>query len=235
LVPKLGSLKQRASEHAPPGTQGAPGQSHQKAGSAEEQGAAQKEASSENHQGSKAPGQPAEAKPSSGPTSSAVAHPTPALAFELQKWLSYLAAGVVLAVLIFRFAPQLRQWLSSSKKQPKKQVPKKRLRSAQEEQRSPRRLPNPFASGQAERMPADELVRFSFEALRLWATARGFELKPSETPLEFAERLAIREPALKHEIFRTTSYYSHVTFGHQMPPEEFLAALKSLWSVIGFS
>jgi len=83
-------------------------------------------------------------------------------------------------------------------------------------------------------MSISELVQYSFDGLRLWAKARGFTLDPSETPLELAERLSRREPALTREILLLSSYYSHVAYGSQPPAEECLVVLKNLWSVIGF-
>jgi hypothetical protein len=120
-------------------------------------------------------------------------------------------------------------------KRPKKAPPKNRRLSVAEEREPVRRLPNPFSSGQAGRMSPEDLVRYTFEALHIWAITRGFPFDANQTPLEFAERLAQREPAMKHEIFRTASYYARLEYGNQRPPEEFVGVLRSLWSVIGFS
>ncbi len=169
------------------------------------------------------------------------APPVPVSGGSLFKWLPYLVALILLAFAVFRFAPEiraglkaLRAWLTSLR------LPKsKRARAIGSTPGAThlevRLLSDPFQTGQAARMSLADLVCYSFTGLKMWASARGFTPEPSETPLEYAERLSKHMPALTHEARLLSSYYSHVVYANQPPPEESLPVLKSLWLIIGFA
>jgi hypothetical protein len=156
------------------------------------------------------------------------------------KWLPYLFAALLIAFALYRFSPEiraglaaLRAWLTGLRR-PKAKRLTKAGRSAKGTASEIRLFSDPFQTGQAARMTLAELVCYTFDGLRVWAQARGFKANPSETPLEFAERLSEHEPALTHELRRLSSYYSHVAYANQGPPEESVTVLKSLWLIIGF-
>ncbi len=51
---------------------------------------------------------------------------------------------------------------------------------------------DPFATGMANRLPADQLVRYVFAALEAWARENGCPREPEQTPHEFARTVAGR-------------------------------------------
>ena len=161
----------------------------------------------------------------------------------LDQWLSYLVLGCLLLYVLARFRPEIAaglrslwRWLAGFRlKAPSFRFGRKsRTASQTDEPNKVGLLSNPFHNGQAARMSVPELVRYSFDGLTRWAQARGFVLEPSETPIELAERLSAREPVMTHQILLVSSYYSHVIYGDQSPPDECRDVLRSLWSVIGF-
>jgi hypothetical protein len=93
---------------------------------------------------------------------------------------------------------------------------------------------NPFQSGLAATMTPAELLRYSFEAAKAWADLRGTKPEDHETPVEFAERLSRREPALEREIRLLSRYYSHLAYAGRLPPPEAQAILQKLWTFMTF-
>jgi hypothetical protein len=163
------------------------------------------------------------------------ATPVPRLPFKLEKWVSHLVALLVAAFLLIRYWAQVwgvlsgfAGWLRGLRtRERREKTRRERLLSGWP--RSPPVPANPFHTGEAARMSLEELVRYSYDALRQWGQARGIQLDESETPLELAERLSEHEPALTREIRLLGSYYSRLIYGNQPPPEDCLGALESLW------
>src|SRR5207302_8131054 len=71
---------------------------------------------------------------------------------------------------------------------------------------------NPFEDGTAAQLAPEEVVRYSFEALESWAWERGYGRQPQETPLEFAERVAIEVPALEAEARGVAGLYARAAY-----------------------
>jgi hypothetical protein len=243
LVTKLTVLPQEASRYAPQRSEGGEGQSRSRADGQQGEKAPDAAAGAEQQRPERLDnrGQPSGGS-GSGSQSQGIKSPVspPAVSFPLARWIPYLVAAAVAVFALVRFWPEISAGfrsflglLSKPRRKEKKTLPKPRSSSSGEGE-AVRLLPNPFHTGQASRMSLSELVQYSYEGLTLWAKARGFALDPSETPIELAERLSQKEPALTHEILLLSSYYSHVTYGNQPPPEECLTVLKSLWSIIGF-
>jgi hypothetical protein len=160
------------------------------------------------------------------------------------RWFSYAIAIVVAAVLLIGFRRQIsagfrgmleswtalwRHWFSRKQSQSR---PFRRQAPPQKRSASPL-LSNPFPSGKAEHMPIAELIRYSFDGMRLWAAARGFTWNDSLTPIESTEMLAQHEPAVRREVLLLGSYYSQIAYSDQPPPEDCRIVLKTLWVVIG--
>jgi hypothetical protein len=88
---------------------------------------------------------------------------------------------------------------------------------------------NPFLSGQAEKMPVTELVRYSFEALEAWAWERDLPRQPGETPLEFAERITQEVPAMEAEVRELTGYYAGLAYARLALTDECRKSLRQFW------
>ena len=74
---------------------------------------------------------------------------------------------------------------------------------------------NPFFSGAAGRMPPAQLVRYTFEALEAWARERVVARPPEQTPLEFAQELGRRDPALAKDVTSTAELYVRVAYAQE--------------------
>ena len=142
--------------------------------------------------------------------------------------------------MLIRFCPEIvaawRSFLESLRAR-QKLKPKIGLfrRAPQPDAASRLNFGNPFQNGMAARMDAAELIRYSYDAARAWAGLRGTNPEDHETPVEFAERLVRREPALTREIQLLSRYYSHLAYGGAPPPAESIAVLQKLWSAMTFN
>jgi hypothetical protein len=100
---------------------------------------------------------------------------------------------------------------------------------------------DPFASGAAGRYSADELVRYSFEALEAWAREHGCPRQPQQTPHEFARHLGARVASLSRHVRSLADLYCRVAYAPgRLPSEgdedaalsghgESVGSLKELW------
>jgi hypothetical protein len=110
---------------------------------------------------------------------------------------------------------------------------KRRLPDRPSETREPPRpfaaFRNPFLSGQAGRASPEQLVRYTFEALEAWAFERQAARRADETPLEFADALDDRFPALADDARQLARLYSHMLYARTKPTRESLPVLQRLW------
>jgi hypothetical protein len=110
----------------------------------------------------------------------------------------------------------------------------RRADAAATEVREPERpfaaFKNPFASGKAGRLPPEQLVRYTFEALEAWSFERQAARRREETPLEFAEALSGRYPALAQDARQLARLYSQMVYARTNPSRDCLPLLQRLWS-----
>jgi hypothetical protein len=95
--------------------------------------------------------------------------------------------------------------------------------------RSFRSFRNPFEDGRAERLPPDEVVRYSFMALQAWAYERDLGRELDETPLEFASRVGGKVPGLDEDARRLATLYARAVYARGTLPASSLAAVRQFW------
>src|SRR5262249_19063851 len=88
---------------------------------------------------------------------------------------------------------------------------------------------NPFEDGSAERLPPDEVVRYTFMALHSWAYERDLGREPDETPLEFAGRVGAEVPGLDEYARRLATLYARAVYARGTLPASSLAAVRQFW------
>jgi hypothetical protein len=88
---------------------------------------------------------------------------------------------------------------------------------------------DPFLSGSAGRMSAEDLVGYSFAALEAWAYERGHARRADETPLEFAERLGHAAPQAAPQVREMAGWYARVAYARQQLTPAGHDALRRLW------
>jgi hypothetical protein len=88
---------------------------------------------------------------------------------------------------------------------------------------------DPFQSGDADRLPDRELIRYSFEALQAWARERSLTRPEGETPLEFARRLGDEFPALEADALRLADLYATAAYAPALLGTDNAEDLRSFW------
>lgn len=88
---------------------------------------------------------------------------------------------------------------------------------------------DPFATDAASRQSADQLVRYSFEALEAWAKERACGRLPEQTPHEFAEQVGTNVTPLTEDARKLADLYCLVAYAPGTLPIESVEPLKHLW------
>ena len=81
-------------------------------------------------------------------------------------------------------------------------------------------------------MSPAELARYTFEAIQSWAAERDLARQTSETPLEFAERLAQKVPELAKGARQLANYYAGPAYSGQTLTDECREPLRQLWETL---
>jgi hypothetical protein len=92
---------------------------------------------------------------------------------------------------------------------------------------------NPFASGAAQQMQPEELVRYTFEALEAWAFEQHLERKQDQTPLEFARVVGEKISMMSKEVRQVARLYVQVAYADFSPTVGSLRPLEILWRRLG--
>jgi hypothetical protein len=88
---------------------------------------------------------------------------------------------------------------------------------------------DPFLTGQAGRISRLELLRYTFEAMQAWGRERGCPREASETPHEYAQRLASSAPELSREAAALSDFYGQAAYAGAQVPASIADPLRSLW------
>jgi hypothetical protein len=88
---------------------------------------------------------------------------------------------------------------------------------------------DPFFSGAARRMAPAQLVRYTFEALEAWAREQVVARRPEQTPLEFAQELGRRIPALSKDVTQTAQLYVQIAYTRNSPAKDAVEILERMW------
>jgi hypothetical protein len=188
--------------------------------------------------------QPTSPPPSQPATPPHTLNPAPLLSSlgSLVKLLLYAVVLGVIAFLAWRYRQELlaawQQLLKELRELWERLFGGKVNESAVAEESAATKMPvrrpfasfsDPFATGQATRMNRLELLRYSFEALQAWGRERGCPREESETPHEYAGRLAMSSPHLASEAAALAEFYGIAAYGGGMLPASFGEPLRGLW------
>jgi hypothetical protein len=94
---------------------------------------------------------------------------------------------------------------------------------------------DPFLTGRASQFSRIELLRYTFEALQAWGREHGCPREASETPHEYAQRLATKAPHVGREAAALSDYYGQAAYAGAQLPASIADPLRSLWHKLGAS
>jgi hypothetical protein len=88
---------------------------------------------------------------------------------------------------------------------------------------------NPFVTGKDRVWPPEQVVRYSYDALRAWAGEWGLEVRPEQTAREFCDAVRERFPEWESELTGLSFLYAYAAYGKTMPPDCDLTPVRRLW------
>ncbi|OHB71220.1 MAG: hypothetical protein A2V70_11000 [Planctomycetes bacterium RBG_13_63_9] len=88
---------------------------------------------------------------------------------------------------------------------------------------------DPFAAGTAGRCSADELIRYSFEALEAWARERGCARGPEQTPHEFSRNVGVCAASLSREARVLADLYCQAAYAPGTVAAARVDCLERFW------
>lgn len=91
-------------------------------------------------------------------------------------------------------------------------------------------FPDPFRNGTAERMPAAELVRFTFAALEAWAREGACPRTEEQTPHEFAAAVGRQFPPLAADTRLLAELFALANYSRRTLPAASVRELRRLWT-----
>jgi len=91
---------------------------------------------------------------------------------------------------------------------------------------------DPFASGEATRMPWPELIRYTFAAAEAWGREQGCPRHADQTPHEFAQSLAAIEPELAGGVRSLASWYAQLAYAPRAAAKGATDPLRQLWQAM---
>ena len=157
----------------------------------------------------------------------------------LTKWIIYGLLAIAGVVLIIRYWSQLvdllaKLWVEFLSLFGRKPNPSNSLATDDEGDDSLPKRPfasfvNPFATGAADRMTSPQLISYTFDALEAWSREQDIERHPEQTPLEFADELGRRVPALANDAAQMAQLYVQIAYARNVPAKERLEVLSRLW------
>ena len=157
----------------------------------------------------------------------------------LVKWILYGIMAAALLYVAVRYWSQLvevlkRLWAELLSLFGVKEEPSAGAATEDETPTAARIVPfaayeDPFFSGAARRMPAAQLVRYTFEALEAWAREQVIARPPEQTPLEFAQELGRLVPALAKDVTQTAQLYAQIAYARHSPSKDVLEILERMW------
>jgi hypothetical protein len=165
----------------------------------------------------------------------------------LLNFLMYVVLAAVLGFLAWRYRRELAAALQQLLKELRelwarlfgggetKESAEAALAAATAPPRSFAAFTDPFLTGRASQLSRLELLRYTFEAMQAWGRERGCPREASETPHEYAQRLASRAPELGREAVALSDFYGQAAYAGAQVPATVADPLRSLWHKMGSS
>ena len=91
---------------------------------------------------------------------------------------------------------------------------------------------DPFAIGKARSMPADEVVRYTFEAFEAWAREHGFPRSPDQTPMELIRQAIPKQSPLQTEARQLARLYNEAAYAPGSVSAAEVDGLATFWALL---
>ncbi len=88
---------------------------------------------------------------------------------------------------------------------------------------------NPFYAGEEHKMPPQEIILYTYDAIRAWARERNIEVHPDRTAREFCREMGGHSPEFASQYEHLAFLYAYAAYGTTLPAHCDLDPLKELW------
>ena len=162
------------------------------------------------------------------------------------KLLFYIAAGLGVALLAWRYRRELMQAIAEILQRIRELLArlfgaKPRAATGSDEQVAAKKVRmrtfaefrNPFATGDYRRMPPEELVRYTFVAFEAWASDGGCPRSADQTPAELVRSATAPGTDIGDEARRMVRLYSEVAYASAKVAPATAHTLSDLWALLG--
>ncbi|MBM4001035.1 MAG: DUF4129 domain-containing protein, partial [Planctomycetes bacterium] len=163
---------------------------------------------------------------------------------KLLTWFYWVAVIVIIAVVLWRFRDQwsayfrhllaqfqaFLSWLRGEKEEPSEVGGDGVRPDTAPKQATFADFSNPFQRKDAGGRDAAELLRYTFAALEAWGHDRGWGRATEQTPLEFAQAIGRRDPALAACSREVCDAYCRLAYGDRRLPTSIAEPMAALWS-----
>jgi hypothetical protein len=194
------------------------------------------------NQESKSQGKPPPNKPQSKFQPSNLIPRIPSSLGTILKWLFYLAIAIAAVVFAYIYRKELiAAWnkLLAELRELWERWFGAKPQAETAEQAVPKAPPrtfssyaDPFASGMAARVPLQELVRYSFEALEAWGRDHSSPRATGQTPHEFAQQLGDLNNSVSREVKQLADLYCQIAFARSLPSGG-VELVRAFWQRMG--
>ncbi|MCO6046877.1 DUF4129 domain-containing protein [Aeoliella sp. ICT_H6.2] len=160
----------------------------------------------------------------------------------LIKWLFYLVLALVFVYLLWKYRHELLAAARDIWRDLKALLARLMGREvadtppSESEASSPlqprrrfRDFQNPFMTGAYQKVPAAELVRYTFDALEAWSADRGRPRRTDQTPLEFVEAVSDDTSEMYQPMRNLCHLYGRVAYGGGRVTTKDQEVLREIW------
>jgi hypothetical protein len=91
---------------------------------------------------------------------------------------------------------------------------------------------NPFVAGSDRSWSPEQVILYSYEAIRNWAAERGTGPRPEQTAREFCLELGEKFPEVGLELNQLSFLYGHAAYGVKVPEPCDLEPVRLLWRYV---
>lgn len=159
--------------------------------------------------------------------------------YHLLKWLLLLGGAILIGWWLFRRKEMLLQMLREFWAALlqffrnlwgfKLTLPGAKIQNAQVKPRPFAEYQNPFTAGGSQNWAPQQLILYSYEAIRCWAAERGTDAGPEQTAREFCRHLSERFSEIAPELNHLAFVHGHASYGMSIPNSYRPEMLKQLW------
>jgi hypothetical protein len=157
------------------------------------------------------------------------------------KIIFYLIVAILVAYFVWKYRQQILQAIADLLRQLRELFSGKQADAAANDTSTSasgarmlsfRDFDDPFATGQHERLPPDELVRYTFAAFESWANDRGRPRTPDCTPQELVGLTLDPETPMYAKARRLVRLYGEVAYASRQVPRESVNDLREFWQMM---